>query len=219
MKNGPSFTYKNNAREQNKNNYLGITLIGKGQNKFAVGSKISLYAGSQIFTREMIPCRGFQSSVDYKIIIGLGNAITKIDSLIINWPDRTTTKQTVPQINTVIHIEQKDVMPASPLLVLPATPVYLTQVASAFDKHIEDNVIDFYSERNIPRMLSREGPKAATGDVNGDGMEDVFIGGTIGHPGQLYLQTTEGKFAKKEQKIFQQFIDFEDVAVLLFRFG
>src|SRR5205814_1817827 len=85
-----------------------------------------------------------------------------------------------------------------------------------FEKHQENDVIDFYNERNIPRMLSREGPKAAVGDVNGDGLEDVFIGGTPGHPGQLYIQKPDGKFVKKEEQSFQQFSDFEDVAVLLF---
>ena len=213
--NGPSFTYRNNSREQNKNNYIAITLKGKGQNTFAIGSKISLYAGGQIFTRELVPSRGFQSSVDYKIVMGLGNNITP-DSMVIMWPDRTVTKLDKPGINKVHHFEQTA---ETKIFSIPATPVTTTffrQVSSAFDKHVEDDVIDFYAERNIPRMLSREGPKAAAGDVNGDGMEDVFIGGTVGHPGQLYLQVSEGKFAKKEQKIFQQFIDFEDVAVLLF---
>jgi hypothetical protein len=80
---------------------------------------------------------------------------------------------------------------------------------SNFDKHEENDVIDFYSERNIPRLLSREGPKAAVGDVNADGLDDVFIGGTPGRPGQLYIQTSNGKFVKKEEKEFQRFSDFE----------
>jgi hypothetical protein len=77
-------------------------------------------------------------------------------------------------------------------------------------------VIDFYEERNIPRLLSREGPKAAVGDVNGDGLEDVVIGGTPNHPAQVYLQSADGKFLKKEEKAIEQFQSFEDVALLLF---
>ncbi|MES2775505.1 MAG: VCBS repeat-containing protein [Bacteroidota bacterium] len=213
--NGPAFTYKNNAREQNKNNYIAVTLKGKDQNQFAIGSKITLYSGKQILTRELVPSRGFQSSVDYKMVFGLGNNMT-VDSMVIMWPDRTTTKLDKPQSNKVHHVEQKPGTNPMPSAALVNVATYLTETASAFDKHKEDAVIDFYTERNIPRLLSREGPKAATGDVNGDGMEDVFIGGTTGHPGQLYVQVSEGKFAKSGQKVFQQFIDFEDVAVLLF---
>ena len=213
--NGVAFVYKNNTREKGINNYIGITLKGKGKNTFAIGSKIKIFADGQIFTRELIPSRGFQSSMDYKIIIGLGT-ITKIDSMLISWPDRYVSIHQSPAINKVHLINEADEKKETPRQIKISNPVFFSEVPSNFEKHVENDLVDFYRERNIPRLLSREGPKAAVADVNGDGLDDVFIGGTPGHPGQLYIQTSEGVFEKKEQKSFQQFGDFEDVAVLFF---
>jgi hypothetical protein len=212
--NQPCSVYKNFSREQNKNNYIGIVLKGKGANPFAVGSKIQAYVNGEILTREVIPSRGFQSSVDYKQIIGLGK-YTAIDSLKITWPNRTVKLITKPAIDTVLHIQQddeKEIMHADEVF---AKTIFI-QLKSSFDKHTENNVVDFFNERNIPRILSREGPKAAIGDVNGDGLEDIFIGGTPEHAGQLYLQNATGDFIKKDEPSFLQFSDFEDVAVSFF---
>jgi len=214
--NGPAFIYKNNAREQNKNNYLGVFLKGKDKNTFAIGSKIRLYAGGHIFSRELIPSRGFQSSMDYKQIIGLGT-LTHIDSLLIIWPDRSYTSFLNPVLNKVDTIRE----PAKTNTFIFHTAVdssqlLLAPVSNTFDKHQEDDYDDFYYECNLPKLLSREGPKAAVGDVNGDGLPDVYIGGTAGHPGQIYCQTPDGRFVKKDEPGFKQFADFEDEAVLLF---
>jgi hypothetical protein len=213
--NQPAFIYKNNARELNHNNYIGIMLKGKGKNMFAIGSKIQLFAGGQVLTREVIPSRGFQSSVDYKTIIGLGK-LSDIDSLTVTWPDRSYTKLKKPSINQTTTIQQLNEKNSIVDSVKKIEPTYFTPVKSDFEKHQENDVIDFYAERNIPRSLSKEGPKAAVADVNADGLDDIFIGGTPGHPGQLYLQTQDGEFVKKEEKAFQQFPDFEDVALLFF---
>ncbi len=214
--NGPVFVYKNNSREINKNNYLGVFLKGSSNNTYAIGSNIKLYAGSQILTRELIPSRGFQSSVDYKQIFGLGK-IAKIDSMVVTWPDRTYSVFPHPAIDTVLIIQENDskkIFPGS-LSNLPVATL-LEEIKSDFEKHTDDDYVDFYYERNIPEMLSREGPKTTIGDINGDGLQDIYIGGTQGHHGQVYLHTAEGKFIKKDEPAFNQFIDFEDEAVLFF---
>ncbi len=213
--NQPAFVYRNNSREINKNHYIGIKLQGTEKNTFAIGSKVNLFRGSEIITRELVPSRGFQSSMDYKLVIGLGTN-TVIDSMTITWPDLSVSKYDHPLIDTVHVIKQVAKNNLFLSYTKPAAVALLDSVSSPFEKHREDDNIDFYYERNLPKMTSREGPKAATGDVNGDGLEDVYIGGTAGYAGQLYIQNTAGGFTRKAQSSFELFKDFEDVAVLFF---
>ncbi len=210
--NAPAFVYKNEAREINQNNYITVQLQGAGKNRFAVGSKIKIYQGNQIINRELIPTRGFQSSVDYRQVIGLGKG--QIDSLIIVWPDFSETKMYKPAVNQLYKIDIATARPATPSPKSSGMK-WFEETQSPFEKHTEDDYIDFYTERNIPVMLSREGPHADTADVNGDGLADIYIGGAAGQPGALYLQTKNG-FVKKIQPVFELDKAFEDVAVLFF---
>jgi hypothetical protein len=225
--NGPAFVYKNNSRESNHNHYIGFHLKGKRPNTFAVGSKVEVYSHANRYYRELIPSRGFQSSMDYRIEIGLGSN-PNIDSVTITWPDRTTSLLLHPSADKTYSIDQSTAAQAppsahnrtqaSPIQSPPPPPSHplLQPVASSFDRHVEDDNIDFYYELNLPKMLSREGPKSATGDVNGDGLPDIYIGGTKGHPGQIYLQNPDGTFIKKPEPGFLPFTDFEDEAVTFF---
>ncbi len=211
--NQEAFVYKNNSRELNKNNYIGVSLKGEGKNTFAAGSDIKIYTGSEIITREVIPTRGFQSSVDYKVIVGLGDK--QADSMIITWPDRTVSKYEKPEVNKVHIIQQQAAKKNLPADKDSSVNTLLAPVHQNFEKHTENDFVDFYDERNIPLLISREGPKVANGDVNGDGLTDVYIGGTSEKKGQLYLQTNTG-FTQKSIPSSGQFSDFEDVAVLFF---
>ncbi|MES2647692.1 MAG: VCBS repeat-containing protein [Bacteroidota bacterium] len=211
--NEKAFVYRNNTRETQNNNYIGLVLKGKGQNLFAVGSSIKVYSGSNIFSRELMPSRGFQSSVDYKIIIGLGKMLA--DSMVIIWPDKSETIMINPPVNKVSVIQQPKEKIFTPATEIANQQLLLEERKQFFDKHSENDYTDFYAERNIPEMLSTEGPKAACGDVNGDGLDDVYIGGAAGHAGQLYLQTNSG-FVKTRQQAFEPFASSEDVATLFF---
>ncbi len=213
--NGPAFVYRNNARQLNHNHYIAIALRGLAPNTFAIGSKIRIFNDDKIFYRELIPSRGFQSSVDFKQLIGLGS-LTHVDSLVITWPNGTVTRFSQPKLDSTYTIRQTGQEPHPVPVPVKLPQPLLRPVKAPFDRHQEDENVDFDFERNLPKMLSREGPKAATADVNGDGLIDVYIGGTSTHPGQLYLQTPEGNFIKSPQPAFNQFPDFEDEAVLFF---
>lgn len=213
--NEPAFVLRNNSREQNKNNFLSISLKGNGQNTFAVGSEIFIYKGNEILSRALIPSRGFQSSVDYRQLIGIGKA-TQVDSLLIIWPDHSITKTIRPQINQQIVFSQ----PLNSLKITYSreggkTPLF-ESVETKFERHVDDDFTDFYNERGILKMQSHEGPQSAVADVNNDGLDDIYIGGTIAKPGQLYIQDNAGNFLKTEQVAFRQEIGHVDGAILFF---
>lgn len=209
--NEKAMIYRNNSREYNKNNYIAVSLKYKSPNNFAIGSLVKIYQGSQIISRQIMPSRGFQSSVDYKQTIGLGKQ--GADSMTVTWPDRTITSIIKPAIDTLHVINYSDAVKQLPRSI-SITKTLFEKIPNNFDKHTEDDYVDYYAERNIPFMLSRQGPKAATGDVNGDGLTDIYIGGARQQAGQLYLQTSNG-FIKKEIPDFKTY-SFDDVTVAFF---
>ncbi len=213
--NEPAFVFKNNSREQNKNNFIGISLKGLGNNSFAVGSKIFVYKDGQVLSREVMPSRGFQSSVDYNQSIGIGNA-TAVDSLKIIWPDLGVTKTIHPGINKYLVFNQPVNGEKVSSRVEIATSTLFEAVSTPFEKNEDDDFTDFYREKAIHQMLSHEGPKAAVADVDGDGLQDVYIGGTVTKAGKLYLQNSLGEFTINEELSFNQYTGFVDGAVLFF---
>ena len=210
--NEKAMVYRNNSREQTKSHYIAVSLKYKSPNTFGIGSTIRIYQGNQIISRELIPSRGFQSSVDYKLTIGLGKK--EADSMTITWPDRTTTSIKKPVINKLHTIDYSTAIVMQMLVPTATAATLFEKSTNIFNKHTEDDQVDFYTERNIPFMLSRQGPKVANADVNGDGLEDIYIGGARQQPGQLYLQTAAG-FVKKEVLDFKTFA-FNDVTAVFF---
>lgn len=208
-----SFVYRNNSEKNKANHFIKVKLKGENQNKFAIGSVVELYVGKEIIRQELIPSRGFQSSIDYVMTFGIGTK--KIDSLQVIWPNgKFQTIQKVVQNSTMnlsISNAKKDyVFKKTQLKSL------LKENKSNFFTHKENDYIDFDYEGLISKMLSQEGPSLAVGDINGDGNEDVFIGGAKGQSGKIYLNKGDDTFVVLSQKELESDAGFEDTAASFF---
>ena len=212
--NQPCFVYQNHAERNAANNFIRIRLNGADKNTYAIGSTIELFGGGQIFSRYVAPSRGFQSGAEYTQTIGLGN-LNKLDSIRITWYDKRVSviKNVATKKTYTYSVSDGKTVPATPAK--PAVSALLTASPILLDKHVEDAYEDFFNERNLPMKLSSEGPKAAIGDVNGDGRADLYVCGAKGQGGQLYLQTGSG-FTKADQAFFSRFSGFEDTAAQFF---
>jgi len=212
-----ALVYRNKSESETpKNHHLCIQLKGSGQNTFAIGSKVFVHKGQDVLNAELIPSRGFQSSVDYKMVFGLGQT-TAVDSVVVLWHDRKKTVLKNPAIDQTLTIEHTSAngIAGDNFYHFSIKNNFFQETTSPFAPHREDKFFDFYQEGLSFRMISREGPKAAVGDVNGDGRDDVFIGGGAGQPGQLYLQTTNG-FTQSDRATFDPDSTYEDTAALFF---
>jgi hypothetical protein len=228
--NQEAFVYRNNARALQKGtHYLQVQLVGEGANRFGVGARVTLRvggaaAGGETLVQEQFPTRGFQSSVDPVLTFGLGPH-DRVDSLTVEWPDGrvgTATGLGADRRVTVRHADAHAGAPPGPArpLFAPRTGeggLLATVDSTALDvAHRENDFVDFDRERLIPKMLSTEGPAVAVGDVDGDGLDDVFIGGAKDHAGRLMLQRPDGRFARSDSAVFAPDAASEDVGAAFF---
>lgn len=185
--------YRNNAEKTVKNNWLKLKLRGTESNYYGYGSKIIVKTaqGEQYF--ECTGFRGFQSSSDPDVNIGLGANATASEVTVV-WPTGKMQVLKDVKANQVLTVNEKD---ASGMYKAPA--INQTQVFTAFNtglsgfQHTEDGFVDFKRDRLVPHLLSRLGPAIAVADVNGDGADDFFAGnGAVSKGGKLYLQGNSG---------------------------
>ncbi|MEN8125185.1 MAG: VCBS repeat-containing protein [Bacteroidota bacterium] len=211
-----AYIYRNNAETLTNNNYIKLKFIGKQSNKFAIGTSIKLYYKDNIVIQELVSSRGFQSSVDYDMTIGLGTS-ENIDSLRVIWPDDKTQKFTNIEANQFLTLNQSDASEIQLPLKKVKSKTLLNEMSNAkFSKHEENTYSDFNYEGLITKMLSQEGPALAIGDVNNDGNEDVFIGGAKGQSGTIYLHRGKGKLKISTQQVFVSEASYEDTAAAFF---
>ncbi|MDP5229725.1 MAG: VCBS repeat-containing protein, partial [Cellulophaga sp.] len=206
-----SFVYRNTTIESKKGNYITLVLKGEGKNTNAIGTKIEI--PYENISKENQPVRGFQSSMDPRTIIGLptSNPI----SINVYWPSGKITRLKNISVNKSLFLDEADAIikeKEEPIV----TNQLFQKISNYIDyKHIENRFVDFDRDRLLHHMCSTEGPKMTMGDINADGYNDLFIGGSKGTPGSLYFG--DGKsFKASASAVFDKNKDSEDAASLFF---
>ncbi|MEM6320202.1 MAG: VCBS repeat-containing protein [Bacteroidota bacterium] len=216
--NMPAFVYENRADTLLENNYLAIQLVGEKNNVFALGTQVTLTVGDQTLYQELVTSKGFQSSIDYRLNFGLGTA-NLVDKLHILWPNGKETIRENVSVNQLLAFEQNTGETSTTANSSKKTSPIFAQITENIPltfEHQENTFSDFDRDRLLFQMISAEGPKMATGDVNSDGLEDVFIGGAKGQAAALFIQQTNGQFQPSNEAPWAKSRQSEDTDALFF---
>lgn len=229
--NGPSKLYQNQANQQSEKNWLKVTFEGQSPNRFAIGATVEVWADSSYWYREHYLQRGYQSSVEPGIFLGLGDH-QRIDSLRVRWPNGQISLLSDLNASQTISIHQSESSKSDlPFFNKPAfiagdidsnnslkTPMVtdITEQVGLDWSHTENQYVDFTREPLLLHMRSTEGPALCSADVNNDGLEDFYIGGARDQAGAIVLQTQDSGFQNKRQPVFSEDKLSEDTDCVFF---
>ncbi len=215
--NAPASIYRNRAHENGGHHYLQLTLRGSGANTSGIGTKVSVWQGARLQMLEQMPTRGFQSSVDPRLHFGLGQS-DMIDSLLVVWPDRRYQLITNLATDTTLTLSQNNASGKYVYSRGSFTKSFEDVSSSvAVDyRHTENAFFDYNREPLMPHMVSTEGPALAVGDVNDDGLDDIYAGGAKWQAGKLFIQTRDGRFTAGSERVFAADSLHEDVDAVFF---
>jgi len=211
--NMPLFFYKNNAERITKNNYLKIKLVGEGLNKNAIGAKIEVgnRNGKQFIDQQ--PIRGFQSSVDLRPNFGFESDEPVYVS--VYWPLGKITRLTDVKVNQTLSLFEKDAESIHKSEELVLDHLFKRNTIEIDFKHVENPYSDFNRDRLINQMYSTEGPNISLGDINNDGVKDLFISGSKGNLSTILLGQGD-TFIPKQTMDFDKSKNSEDTDNLFF---
>ncbi len=213
--NEPVSLYRNNADQQH-HHFLKVKLLGTEGNTQALGARIIIETGAGRQLQTVYPVRGYQASVETTVHFGLGNT-SAIDRLTVYWPNGQQTRVIRPDVDQMLVLEQQKASIASPSLAQPPVwfqPLRMAEVLPY--RHRENDFVDFKVEVLIPYQLSRLGPALTKGDVNGDGREDLFLGGAVDQSGELWIQLANGNFSRSGSQPWRADAGSEDVNARFF---
>lgn len=204
-----AFLFKNTTMENGAGNYIKIKTRGKLSEDFA---QVAISAGGKRRSKESKRVRGYLSAVDKTIHFGLGDLVV-VDTISVTWPSGKYQEiYNVPADTTLTFYEKEA---GSKPSLKPAEQVFTFEPASELINftHEENEYDDFMKEALLPYKQSTLGPSIALGDANGDGKEDLYIGGAHEQAGELHLQTSKG-FTKKNNQAFEKDAGHEDMEAL-----
>lgn len=212
----PVLLYENQHAVKGKKQSTQIKLKGSDKNRNAIGARLVLFANSGIRTYEKFSVKGFLSSMEIPLSVGLDNTV--VDSAFLIWPDNSYQPVSFSADRFVQTIEWKKGLPLFDYKKLTAHYVNtynkaedITKAVSLDYLHQENHFNEFNREALLPNMLSTEGPALAIADINHDGLEDIFFGAARDKRHALYLQQTSGKFNISTQPVLDQDSIYEDV--------
>lgn len=226
--NAPLSVYRNNSTETFNKHHLRVTLKGAAGNPQAIGAKVYVHQPGRTLLQQQMPNRGFQSSSDHVLVFGLGDK-AQIDSVTVIWPTRIAGADKMQVLRGVkadgtLALDMKQAnqtwtRPVTPVLTKPFTDE--TSASGLAFRHQESPFVDYNRDGLLKQMYSTQGPAMAKGDVNGDGLDDVYFGGSIGQPRSLFLQKpgrSDGseKFVLSPQAAFASATSTEEVDALFF---
>lgn len=208
------FVYEN--KQKSKGHAIQLALKGPPNNINAIGARLIAYQGENSLTAEHYPVRGYQSSVQSALHLGIGE-VAEIDSLVLIWPDRSYQRLEMV-VDSLYRVEWRDGLPlfdfahwARPKEQKQMALEEIAKEVGIDFVHKENPFVDFNREGLIPHMVSAEGPAVAVGDVDGNGLEDVFLGSSKRKRSALYLQQSNGQFLLATPPALVQDSVFEDV--------
>jgi len=211
--NQPALMYRNNTESIAKNNFIVISLRSTFANTYGVGAKVTLIQNGKAQSLWLQPFSGYLSSQSYDLTFGFGES-TAVVSAVITWPDGNLQKienLTINQKHTVFYDESTTDQPEKESSETWSDLPAQHQIKQMYK---QSEFVDFKREPLLPWMESKRGPCLATGDVNGDGLIDVFIGGSAGYPASLYIQKRAGLYELKKQPEFEKAAIYEDIDAL-----
>ncbi len=211
-----AFVYQNNTNTLTNNNFIKLRFKGDKQNAFAIGTTVKMYYDDNIVLQELIPSRGFQSSMEHTMTIGLGEAQI-IDSIRVIWPNNKTQLLTQVAANKTLSLAIDQATNSYKIANRTDIKTLLTEIeAPKLEAHKENTYVDFDYEGMIYKMISQEGPTLSVGDFNGDGNDDLFVGGAKGQPGVLYRHIGDGQLVRQREAALTADLELEDTASAFF---